>query len=412
MFFLRSKRARRVAACTTLALSAGMLLATPASADTPAPRPSVEKPAPGPGAPSERFLPQDGARSAGIAGATADRLPSRSDFDGDGRADVIYRGVNGSLWTSTTTGVQSEFSATSEFVKDVIPIGDQDANGSGPEVLTLSKFGNLALYGDATASYGSYRWSGDGWEIYNKVFSPGDISGDGRADVLARTPSGELWVYASTGVSYAPFHARQLIGKGWTAYDQLIGLGDSDGDGRGDFLARTPSGVLYYYGSTGNPKTLKARTQVGSGWQIYNQIIGVDDDNANGVPDVVARGTDGTLWIYYGTGGGRFTARKQASSGGGWAGVPQFGGAGNVPAHGKEGLLARDKAGTLFWYYPTGTGKLAPASRSATPAAGPGRRSSRSTRWAGTGSPTRWRSTRAASTAARRTSAAAGVPST
>ncbi|MFE5945249.1 FG-GAP repeat domain-containing protein [Streptomyces sp. NPDC056480] len=368
MFFLHSKRARRVVGCTALALSAGMLLTGTASADTPAPRPAVEKPVGGSGMPSERFLPQDRARSAGSAGdagaagtsgAAADRQPSRSDFDGDGRADVIFRGANGSLWTSTTTGVQSEFSASGEYVKDVIPIGDQDANGSGPEVLTLSKFGNLALYADATPSYAGHRWSGAGWQIYNKIFSPGDLSGDGRADVLARTPAGELYVYVSTGTYGAPFHARQLVGKGWTAYDQLIGLGDSDGDGRGDFLARTPAGALYYYGSTGNPKTVKAAQQVGRGWDTYNQIIGIDDDNGNGVGDVIARGSDGTLWIYYGTGGGHFTARKQASSGGGWAGVPQFGGAGNIPAHGKEGLLARDKAGTLFWYNPTGTGKLA-----------------------------------------------------
>ncbi|MFG2838339.1 FG-GAP-like repeat-containing protein [Streptomyces zaomyceticus] len=359
MFFLHSKRARRVAGCTALALSAGMLLAGPASADSPAPRPAVEKPVTAPSVPSGRFLPQDGARSAGTAGATA-TLPSRADFDGDGRTDLVYRTGNGSVWTSSTSSEPSEFPVSGEFVKDIVPIGDQDGNGSGPEVLTLSKFGHLALYGDATTSYASHRWSGAGWQIYNKIFSPGDLSGDGRADVLARTPAGELYVYVSTGVYGAPFHARKLVGKGWTIYDQLIGLGDSDGDGRGDFLARTPGGVLYFYGSTGNPQTVKARTQVGYGWQEYNQIVGIDDDNGNGIGDVVARGSDGTLWIYYGTGGGRFTARKQASSGGGWAGVAQFGGAGNVPAHGKEGLVARTKAGTLFWYSPLGNGKLAP----------------------------------------------------
>ncbi|MER5962050.1 VCBS repeat-containing protein [Streptomyces sp. NPDC002057] len=359
MFFLHSKRARRVAGCTALALSAGMLLAGPASADSPAPRPSVEKPAAPSTVPSGRFLPQDGARSAGAAGATA-TLPSRADFDGDGRTDLVFRTGDGKVWTSTTTGNGSEFVSTDEFVEDIVPIGDQDANGGRPEVLTLTKFGRLSVYGDASPSYAGLRWSGAGWEIYNKVFSPGDLSGDGRADVLARTPAGELYVYVSTGVYNAPFHARKLVGKGWTAYDQLIGLGDSDGDGRGDFLARTPSGALYYYGSTGNPQTVKGGKQVGRGWHEYNQIVGIDDDNGNGVGDLVARGSDGTLWIYYGTGGGHFTARKQASDGGGWAGVAQFGGAGNVPAHGKEGLIARDKAGTLFWYSPAGTGKLTP----------------------------------------------------
>ncbi|MEV4942945.1 FG-GAP repeat domain-containing protein [Streptomyces zaomyceticus] len=360
MFFLHSKRARRVAGCTALALSAGMLLAGPASADSPAPRPAVEKPAQAPAAPSKRIVPQaDGSRSAGIAGVTADPIAPRADLDGDGTSDLLYRTGSGSVYSVSTTAESSEFTATSEFAKDIIPIGDQDKNGSGPEILTLSKFGSLALFGDATTSYAGQRWSGAGWQIYNKVFTPGDLSGDGRADVLARTPAGELWVYVSTGSPNAPFHARQKIGNGWQAYDQLIGLGDSDGDGRGDFLARTPGGTLYYYGSTGSPYSVKSRKQVGHGWGIYNQIVGIDDDNRNGVPDILARDADGTLYEYFGTGYGTFSARYRVGQTGAWAGAAQLSGAGNVPAHGKEGLVARDKAGTLFWYNTLNTGKLA-----------------------------------------------------
>ncbi|MFH9726809.1 FG-GAP repeat domain-containing protein [Streptomyces sp. NPDC017254] len=360
MFFLHSKRARRVAGCTALALSAGMLLAGPASADSPAPRPAVEKPVAAPSGPSKRIVPQaDGARSAGIAGATAAAIAPRADLDGDGTSDLLYR-TGGSVFSVSTTADSAEFSANAEFVKDIIPIGDQDKNGSGPEILTLSKFGALSLFGDATTSYAGHRWTGAGWQIYNKIFSPGDISGDGRADVLARTPSGELWVYVSTGSPSAPFHARQKVGNGWQAYDQLIGLGDSDGDGLGDFLARTPTGGLYYYGSTGSPYSVKRAKSVGQGWQQYNQIVGIDDDNRNGVPDLLARGNDGTLWEYFGTGGGGFSARKQVGAVGAWSGADQLSGAGNVPAHGKEGVVARDKAGTLFWYNSLNTGKLAP----------------------------------------------------
>ncbi|MFJ3536106.1 FG-GAP repeat domain-containing protein [Streptomyces sp. NPDC090109] len=355
MLFTRSRRARRVAACTALALSAGMLLAGTASADTPAPRPATEKPAPA-AEPLKRVLPPYEGTARATGASDAGTAP-RSDLDGDGRGDLIYR-VGGTVYTTTTQNQGSEFSGFNEFAEDIIPLGDQDGNGSGPEVLTVSKFGAATLYGDASPSYAYQRWSGAGWQIYNKIFSPGDISGDGRADVLARTPSGELWVYVSTGTYGAPFHARQKVGNGWGVYDHLIGLGDSDGDGRGDFLARTPSGVLFYYGSTGSPYSVKARKQVGYGWQEYNQIVGIDDDNGNGIPDLLARGSDGTLWEYFGTGSGHFTARKQVGSQ--WGGAYQIGGAGNVPAHGKEGLLARDKAGSLYWYNTLGTGRLSP----------------------------------------------------
>ncbi|MEV7674408.1 VCBS repeat-containing protein [Streptomyces sp. NPDC088752] len=355
MLFTRSRRARRVATCTALALSAGMFLAGTASADTLVPHPAAEKPAPS-AHPSKRLLPQwDGTSRA--AGATSAGVAPRTDLDGDGRSDLVYR-VGGSVFTSTTTDQDSELTGFDEFAEDIIPIGDQDKNGSGPELLAVSKFGAATVYGDASPSYTGRRWFGAGWQIYNKIFSPGDISGDGRADVLARTPAGELWVYVSTGTPDAPFHARQKIGKGWEVYDHLIGLGDSDGDGRGDFLARTPSGVLFYYGSTGSPYSVKTRKQVGYGWQGYNQIVGIDDDNGNGIPDLLARGSDGTLWEYFGTGSGNFTSPRQVGSH--WGGAYQIGGAGNIPAHGKEGMLARDKAGSLFWYNTLGTGLLSP----------------------------------------------------
>ncbi|MFF5286773.1 FG-GAP repeat domain-containing protein [Streptomyces sp. NPDC013171] len=361
---MRSQRARRLAGCTALALSAGMLLAGPASADAPAPHASVEMPAPAGVALPKPILPKaDGAR-AGITGTAGAGNAPRSDVDGDGIGDVLYRGYNGQIYSVPTSDIAGaeviRGDGSTQFVNDIIPIGDQDLNGSRPEILTLSTTGRLSLYGDTTESYGTFRWSGAGWQIYNKVFSPGDLSGDGRADVLARTPAGELYVYVSTGSYGAPFHARQKVGNGWDVYDHLIGLGDSDGDGRGDFLARTPSGVLFYYGSTGSPYSVKARKEVGHGWEIYNQILGIDDFNGDGVGDVLARSNDGTLYSYTGTGRGYFAARRQASTVGGWAESPQLSGAGNVPAHGKEGMLARDKAGTLFWYGTRETGKLAP----------------------------------------------------
>ncbi|MFH8580318.1 VCBS repeat-containing protein [Streptomyces zaomyceticus] len=356
MFFLHSKRARRVAGCTALALSAGMLLAGPASADSPAPRPAVEKPVAGVKVP-ELVLPKaDGARSAGTAGATAAGTAPRADLDGDGLSNLVFRGYDGQLYSTAGSDAIYRGDGATTFVKDVVPLGDLDGDGGRPEMLTLSTDGDVTVYGNVTATSSDFRWGASGWQIYNKVFTAGDLSGDGKADVLARTPSGELWVYRSTGTPGAPFHARQKIGNGWQAYDQLIGVGDSDGDGYGDFLARTYGGLLYFYGSTGSPYAVKPRKQVGTGWQIYNQIVGIDDATGDGIGDVIARGTDGTLWAYTGTGGGTYAARRQGSVG--WQVAGQIGGAGNVPAHGKEELIARDKAGTLYWYYSLNNGLL------------------------------------------------------
>ncbi|GGR38960.1 hypothetical protein GCM10010497_47490 [Streptomyces cinereoruber] len=351
----------RLAACTALALSAGMLLATPASADEPSPRPVAEKSATAFTPPPVLERPTAGAPRAGAAATTGvGASPQLSDFDGDGYSDLIYRAWNGNLYTNTPTSDGPFLGDTSEPVKDVIPIGNQDGDASGPEVLTLSAHGVLSLYTDATPTYASYAWQGGGWQIYNKVLAPGDVNDDGRADLVAREHNGDLYLYYATGNRYAPFSARVKIGVGWNVYDQLLGIGDNNGDGWADLVARDASGGLWFYAGKGDKSSpFAARRSIGVGWNGYNQIFPVGDDNHDGNGEMIARDLKGTFWYYTGKGDGTFSARRQIGTAGGWAGVPQFGGAGNIPVTGaKEGLYARDKAGTLFWYGSTTTGQI------------------------------------------------------
>ncbi|MFE0705406.1 FG-GAP repeat domain-containing protein, partial [Streptomyces sp. NPDC058872] len=352
----------RLAACTALALSAGMLLAGPASADSPAPRPTAEKPVVTFDPPSLN-LPGGGAARAGTTATTGvGASPQLSDFDGDGRSDLIYRGWDGNVYTATTTGQEGQFGYTDEPAKDIIPIGNQDGDASGPEVLLLSQSGVLSLYTDATTNGASYAWEGRGWNAYNKVVAPGDVNDDGRADLVARDHDGGLYLYYATGNRSAPFASRVKIGSGWNIYDQLFGIGDNNGDGWADLIGRDTAGDLWFYAGTGDKaRPFAARVKIGTGWHIYNQIMSVGDDNGDGNGELIARDMKGTLWYYTGKGNGTLGARVQRSNTGGWAGVPQFGGAGNNPVTGnKEGVRARDTAGTMFWYGVRSTGLLAP----------------------------------------------------
>ncbi|MET9932007.1 MULTISPECIES: VCBS repeat-containing protein [unclassified Streptomyces] len=354
---MSSTRAR-LAACTALVLSAGMLLATPASADRPGPRPVAEKPAPEFTPPS---LTRPAARAVRAGADGVGASPQLSDFDGDGGGDLIYRGWDGNVYTAPTSDEGGQFgSFAAQPPKDIVPIGNQDANASGPEVLTLSQTGTLSLYANATPTGGSRVWQGNGWGVYNKLVAPGDVNDDGRADLVARDHDGTLWLYYATGNRTAPFSARVKLGGGWNAYDQLLGIGDNNGDGWADLLARDPAGTLWFYAGKGDKKApFAARKAIGGGWGVYNQMFPVGDDNGDGNGELIARDLKGTLWYYAGRGNGTFGVRVQVSSTGGWTGVPQFGGAGNNPVLGnKEGVLARDKAGTMFWYGVTTGGKL------------------------------------------------------
>ncbi|MFD0427929.1 FG-GAP repeat domain-containing protein [Streptomyces zhihengii] len=80
---------------------------------------------------------------------------------------------------------------------------------------------------------------------------PGDLTGDGRPDIVARDTAGVLWLHPGTGDRKAPFAPRTRIGGGWNAYDRLLSVGDLDADGRADLIAREPDGDLYRYSGTG-----------------------------------------------------------------------------------------------------------------------------------------------------------------
>ncbi|MCX5192412.1 hypothetical protein OOK31_00665 [Streptomyces sp. NBC_00249] len=59
-----------------------------------------------------------------------------------------------------------------------------------------------------------------GWSPYDLLLAPGDFSGDGRQDLIARDADGDLWLHTGTGAgSYA---SPVKIGNGWNVYDLLL----------------------------------------------------------------------------------------------------------------------------------------------------------------------------------------------
>ncbi|MEU1436143.1 VCBS repeat-containing protein [Streptomyces sp. NPDC005786] len=363
----RSKRARRVAACTALVLSAGILLAAPASADDTAPQRTVtERPADSAGPGPSLNLPEHTDRRQAAAASAA---KPRADFDDDGYSDLVYRTYDGEL-DITPSSVEGTFAfeipgkvATAH--KDIIPVGDQTGDGFA-DLLTLSPYGSLSFHsGMSGAGTGNVEWTGKGWQIYNKVLSPGDLTGDGRADLLARTPAGELYLYPATGdTSTAPFGSRVLIGKGWGTYDQLIGANDVTGDGIADLYARTVSGDLYFYAGTGTAKApFTDSARVGHGWHIYNQVIGADDLDGDGRGDLIARAVNGDVFVYSSVGdSGELSVRVAGGTGLNVASL--LAGAGGAPDYGKNDLLGLDSKGTLWSYWSLNNGKLSARAQS------------------------------------------------
>ncbi|WP_369377512.1 FG-GAP-like repeat-containing protein [Streptomyces sp. cg36] len=242
------------------------------------------------------------------------------DFDGDGLGDLLGitpTGVADLRHGDGRGGVDTKKSATSwKSATAAVPFGDFDGDRLN-DVLVRVSSGELRAYemSPGVGMWSSLRYTriGSGWNIYDALTSPGDLTGDGRADLLAREAStGDLYLYAANGARN--FKPRVKIGNGWKGYT-LTGTGDVNGDGKADLLARDTSGVLWLYPGTGKG-TLGTRIKVGGGWQVYNALVGAGDLNGDGKPDLLARGTDGVLWSYAGDGKGNFAGRQRI--GGGW----------------------------------------------------------------------------------------------
>ncbi|MEV8534671.1 VCBS repeat-containing protein [Streptomyces sp. NPDC051211] len=344
----RSQRLGRIAACTALVVAAGTLLSA----------------GPAFGAP------QESSTAPGKSTFASKPAKPRLDLDGDGWSDVLYRNHRGLSYSVQTTSNSLSgtgfkvYGQDKEAVRDIVALGNI-RGGWGPELLQWSRDGRLSLHQAYKSGTQAPTWTGTGWQIYNKLIAVGDLTKDGRGDLLARTPSGNLYLYRATGsASGNPFADRIKVGSGWGSYDQIVGANDLDADGIADLVAKNPDGNLYYYKGTGNASApFKTRTLVGGGWNIYSKIAGGDDLTGDGKADLWAIAPDGTRYIYASKGNGVFGGRMIAggpNAGPGWTNADLFVNSGVTPIYGKHGVQGVDASRSVWEHGNLTTGRFAP----------------------------------------------------
>ncbi|MFF4389395.1 FG-GAP-like repeat-containing protein [Streptomyces sp. NPDC001552] len=133
-----------------------------------------------------------------------------------------------------------------------------------------------------------------------------DYNGDGYTDVAARDANGDLWIYLGTGgTGTSTLGSRYFVGNGfWRDYWTNIYSTDFNNDGYTDIVTRTHDGGLYLFPGTGRAgtETFGNRVLIGTGWNMYADL-GFGDMNGDGRTDLIARGSDGNLWVYPHKGG-------------------------------------------------------------------------------------------------------------
>ena len=242
-----------------------------------------------------------------------------SDFNEDGRTDLVARDSAGQLWLYPGSGTggflprQRMATGWNVFTAIVTP-GDVTGDGNG-DVLTRNAAGQLRLYpGNGTLGFTASRLVGaGGWNAMTALTAAGDLTGDARPDLLARDSAGRLWLYPMVGTG--TFQTRRLTGSsGWNAMNAIMGAGDLSGDGKADLLARDSAGNLWLYRGNGTG-ALTARTSAGTGWQAMTALVTPGNWDLSGGNDLLARETSGTLWLYAGNNAGQVGAKRQIGSG-------------------------------------------------------------------------------------------------
>jgi hypothetical protein len=229
---------------------------------------------------------------------------------------------------------------------------DLDGDWSADPLARDRATGALVLLGSGT----DRRQIGNGWQGMDVVLAAGDLTGDGVPDVVARQrESGAVWLYPRTATGR--WQDRQPLATSWSTSDQVVAAGDVTGDQVPDLLTRqVGTGALWLHAGTG-ASGLRGAVRVGSGWQVFDTVLGAGDVDGDGTADVLARRiADGTLWLYPGNGRGGWGKPRQV--GRGWSGFDLLTVPGDLTGDGAPDVVARERTTGRSWIYPTdGSGR-------------------------------------------------------
>jgi hypothetical protein len=267
--------------------------------------------------------------------ASATTMDKHGDLNGDGTADLIATGTDGSLHTLLGKGDGTLRSAVSypdspaNFTSGLIA-QNGDENGDGYQDLLwinpgheMEKVVNNGLGDLGRQSSGFYRPDGSDWSAATQLVIPGAADGTSWGGVMT-VEKGHLllWPTSMFGISGDPTD----LGSGYARLTVLT-PGDLTGDGVADLLIRNDATGQLRIAPRADDGTLLPKADwkaVGKGFTAneYPLLTVVGDANGDGFPDMYGVTARGGLDFVPGAAGGHFgKAVPVAGTGLNWSAV-------------------------------------------------------------------------------------------
>ncbi|APV50534.1 hypothetical protein BWI17_13035 [Betaproteobacteria bacterium GR16-43] len=224
------------------------------------------------------------------------RPPVAVDFDGSGKADLLFENTDGraAIWLMngiTPTATQEIIGAGTGW--SVTQVADFNADGK-TDLVWKHTDGRMAIYlmnGTTPATTTQLLNAGSGWSV---IQTP-DVDGDGKADLLFQNTDGSAAIWLMNGAAMSSGASIIGPGSGWS----VTKVADFDGDGKSDLLWTHTDGRVAIWLMNG--LAVKSTNQIlnaASGWSVAHTI----DLNGDGKADLVWQHTDGSvaLWLMNG----------------------------------------------------------------------------------------------------------------
>jgi hypothetical protein len=228
--------------------------------------------------------------------AVVPTTPTRNDFNGDKKSDILWRNNNGgvAIWQMDGNTITPASGVIAQVTNDWKIAGTGDFNNDKKsDILWRNDNGTVVLWqmdgNTITPASGVIAQITNDW----KIAGTGDFNNDKKSDILWRNNDGGVAIWQMDGKTITP--ASGVIAQVTTDW-KIAGTGDFNGDGKSDILWRNNNGGVAIWQMDGNTITPASNgfATVTNDWKI----AGTGDFNGDGKSDILWRNDDGSVALW------------------------------------------------------------------------------------------------------------------